>query len=358
MIGLEARRIGMGVGAVQSQHRHSFRGGKKIPVVGGEAESIRRGRRHRRSIGDGQKFQKIVPEHRQAVAGSERMHAGRREAETERLPIQRSLRQIADTNDEMIDSAGHGISGLRADRNRRLHRGAKHCCCGPAQENLLQGQRLSVTNWTAMTYILPPLNALRAFEAAARHLSFKLAAHELHVTPAAVGQQVKALEARLGVRLFERLHKQLVLTAAGQAYLPEISDGFRRIADATAQLKPVGAVLLQLGVHGSFDLRRLELEEFRASHAEIGLRVLQPAGLHELIEGKVDVLIARGLGNHPGYRCDRVTEGSGLGDWLIAPAGTADCPEISGFRDWLRGLPAENALALHRRRRLVGIVRS
>jgi DNA-binding transcriptional LysR family regulator len=61
-----------------------------------------------------------------------------------------------------------------------------------------------------MTYTLPPLNALRAFEAAARHLSFKLAAHELHVTPAAVGQQVKALEARLGVRLFERLHKQLI----------------------------------------------------------------------------------------------------------------------------------------------------
>ena len=122
-------------------------------------------------------------------------------------------------------------------------------------------------------------------------------------------------------------------------------------------VKPVGAVLLQLGVHGSFDLRRLELAEFRATHAEIGLRVLQPAGLHELIEGKVDVLIARGLGHHPGYRCDRVTEGSGLGDWLIAPAGTADCPEIASFRDWLRGLPAENALPLHRRR-LVGIVRS
>jgi DNA-binding transcriptional LysR family regulator len=97
-----------------------------------------------------------------------------------------------------------------------------------------------------MTYTLPPLNALRAFEAAARHLSFKLAAHELHVTPAAVGQQVKALEARLGVSLFERLHKQLILTAAGQAYLPQISDGFRRIADATSQLKPAGAVLLQL----------------------------------------------------------------------------------------------------------------
>ena len=108
-----------------------------------------------------------------------------------------------------------------------------------------------------MTYTLPPLNALRAFEAAARHLSFKLAAHELHVTPAAVGQHVRALEARLGVPLFERLHKQLILTAAGQAYLPGISDGFRRIADATSQLKPAGAVLLQLGVHGGFDLRRL-----------------------------------------------------------------------------------------------------
>jgi LysR family glycine cleavage system transcriptional activator len=206
-----------------------------------------------------------------------------------------------------------------------------------------------------MTYILPPLNALRAFEAAARHLSFKLAAHELHVTPAAVGQQVKALEIRLGVRLFERLHKQLILTAAGQVYLPEISRGFRRIANATAQLKPAGGVLLQLGLHASFDLRRLALAEFRATHAGIGLRVLQPAGLHELVEGKVDLLISRGLGHHPGYRCDRVNEGTGLGDWLIAPAGTADCPEIVSFRDWLRRLPAENSPAMQRRRAPVSV---
>lgn len=208
-----------------------------------------------------------------------------------------------------------------------------------------------------MTYALPPLNALRAFEAAARHLSFKLAAHELHVTPAAVGQQVKALEARLGVRLFDRLHKQLILTAAGQAYLPGISEGFRHIAEATSQLKPAGAVLLQLGVHGSLDLRRLELEEFRSTHPEIGLRVLQPAGLHELVEGKVDLLIARGLSRHPGYRCERINEGSGAGDWLVAPEGTADCPEIVSFRAWLRALSAEKALA-NRRPRLVGGVGS
>jgi LysR family glycine cleavage system transcriptional activator len=223
----------------------------------------------------------------------------------------------------------------------------------------LQGQRVSVTNWTAMTYILPPLNALRAFEAAARHLSFKLAAHELHVTPAAVGQQVKALEERLGVRLFERLHKQLILTPAGLIFLPEISESFRRIAEATVQLKPTGtAALLQLGLHASFDLRRLALAEFRATHAGIGLRVLRPAGLHELIEGKVDLLIGRGLGHHPGYRCDRLNEGTGLGDWLIAPAGTADCPEISSFRDCLRRLPAENLHALHRRRALASVSQS
>jgi LysR family glycine cleavage system transcriptional activator len=209
-----------------------------------------------------------------------------------------------------------------------------------------------------MTYILPPLNALRAFEAAARHLSFKLAAHELHVTPAAVGQQVKALEERLGVRLFERLHKQLILTPAGQIFLPEISGGFRRIADATQQLRPAGGALLQLGLHASFDLRCLALAEFRSAHAEIGLRVLQPAGLHELVEGKDDLLIDRSLGHHPGYRCDRVNEGSGLGDWLIAPAGTADCPEIVSFRDWLRRLPAADSLANHRRRALASVSRS
>src|SRR6201985_2649940 len=182
----------------------------------------------------------------------------------------------------MISAMGPLWDSSGCHRNRARQAGANHTSCGPALENLLQGHGPSVSNWPSMTHTLPPLNALRAFEAAARHLSFKLAAHELHVTPAAVGQQVKALEARLGVGLFERLHKQLILTAAGQAYLPGISDGFRRIADATSQLTAAGAVLAQLGVHGSFDLRRLDLAKFRSRHAEVGLRVLQPAGLHEL----------------------------------------------------------------------------
>src|SRR3954454_17739056 len=65
-----------------------------------------------------------------------------------------------------------------------------------------------------MTYLLPPLNALRAFEAAARHLSFKQDAHELHVTAGAVSQQVRLLQERLGVQLFERRTRQVILTCA------------------------------------------------------------------------------------------------------------------------------------------------
>ncbi|HUH83949.1 MAG TPA: LysR family transcriptional regulator [Stellaceae bacterium] len=200
-----------------------------------------------------------------------------------------------------------------------------------------------------MTYLLPPLNPLRAFEAAARHLSFKLAAQELHVTPGAVGQQVKALEDRLGVGLFERLHKQLVLTPAGQDYVASVRDGFRRIADATARLQPRGvAVVLTVGAHGRFDLRRLDPEGFRAANPTIGLRVVAPAGLNELMEGKIGALIDRSLGHHPGYRCDRLESGSGAGDHLICAAGTADCPEIDALRAWLQSADARDRARLPR----------
>ena len=212
-----------------------------------------------------------------------------------------------------------------------------------------------------MTYLLPPLNALRAFEAGARHLSFKQAAHELHVTAGAVSQQVRLLEERLGVQLFERRTRQLILTSAGQTYLMRIRQAFRCLADATAELRPEGVTsLLHVGVHARFvlDGLRTRLAQFRQAQPQVAIRLSQPAGLHELIEGKVDLLIGRGLGHHPGYRCDRVSGGSGLGDWLIAPAGTADCPEISDFREWLRRLPAENSPAMHRRRALASVGQS
>ena len=187
-----------------------------------------------------------------------------------------------------------------------------------------------------MTYLLPPLNPLRAFEAAARHLSFKLAARELHVTPGAIGQQVKALEDRLGVRLFERLHRQLILTPVGQEYVVSVQKGFYRIAEATERLRPQGvAAVLSLGVYARFDLARLRPDRFRAAHPTIGLRIMEPAGLPEIVEGKVQVLIGRGPGHHPGYRCERLGNGSGVADYLICPEGTARCPEIESLRAWL-----------------------
>ena len=89
-----------------------------------------------------------------------------------------------------------------------------------------------------MSYRLPPLNGLRAFEASARHLSFKRAADELCVTPGAVSQQVKSLEASIGVKLFRRLPRGLLLTAAGEDYLPSISRAFHAISDATDNIAP------------------------------------------------------------------------------------------------------------------------
>ncbi|WP_435205313.1 LysR family transcriptional regulator [Tateyamaria sp. 1078] len=89
-----------------------------------------------------------------------------------------------------------------------------------------------------MTYRFPSLNGLKAFEAAARHLSFKAAAAELGVTAGAVSQQVKRLEMSLGIALFRRLPQGLLLTQEGTAYLPEISRAFDVLTDATEAIAP------------------------------------------------------------------------------------------------------------------------
>jgi len=89
-----------------------------------------------------------------------------------------------------------------------------------------------------MTYRFPSLNGLKAFEAAARHLSFKAAAAELGVTAGAVSQQVKRLEMSLGIALFRRLPQGLLLTREGAAYLPDISRAFDVLTDATEAIAP------------------------------------------------------------------------------------------------------------------------
>ncbi|WP_170415446.1 LysR family transcriptional regulator [Ruegeria atlantica] len=89
-----------------------------------------------------------------------------------------------------------------------------------------------------MTYRFPSLNGLKAFEAAARHLSFKAAAAELGVTAGAVSQQVKRLEMSLGISLFRRLPQGLLLTQEGATYLPDISRAFDILTDATEAVAP------------------------------------------------------------------------------------------------------------------------
>lgn len=145
---------------------------------------------------------------------------------------------------------------------------------------------------------LPPLNSLRAFEAAARHLSFTKAADELHVTPAAVSQQVKVLEEHCGVRLFRRLTRALLLTDAGQAALPSLRDGFDRLAEAAEKLKAheVGGILT-VSVPPSFGAKWLvpRLDRFRTAHPEFDLRIDATDALVDFGSG-VDVALRYGRG--------------------------------------------------------------
>src|SRR5581483_205726 len=100
-----------------------------------------------------------------------------------------------------------------------------------------------------MSYRLPSLNTLRAFEAAGRHLSFKTAATELGVTAGAVSQQVRKLEQSLGVALFRRLPHGLLLTRKGEAYLPKVTKVFDDLTDATEEIAPkINAKKFALGI--------------------------------------------------------------------------------------------------------------
>jgi LysR family glycine cleavage system transcriptional activator len=156
---------------------------------------------------------------------------------------------------------------------------------------------------------LPPLNSLRAFEAAARHLSFTKAAEELHVTPAAISHQIKALEEQLGVPLFRRLTRALRLTEAGQAALPPMRDGFDRLADAVDLLRAheeSGAITVSLDP--SFAAKWLvpRLDRFRAAHPDLDLRLDATDKLADFQRDNVDLAIRYGGGNYPGLEVERL----------------------------------------------------
>lgn len=148
-----------------------------------------------------------------------------------------------------------------------------------------------------------PLNGLKAFEAAARHLSFTRAAAELHVTQAAVSHQVKTLELRLGVKLFRRLPKSLLLTDEGQALLPELHDAFERMARALARVSSErGAATLSVTTLTTFALTWLvsRLPRFQAAHPEIEVRLATTAQIVDFAREDVDIAIRYGDGRWPG----------------------------------------------------------
>lgn len=148
-----------------------------------------------------------------------------------------------------------------------------------------------------------PLNALRAFESSARHLSFTRAAQELNVTQAAVSQQVRALEDRLGCALFRRLPRGLAITDEGRALLPVLSDAFTRMETVLKQFEGGHFhAALTIGVVGTFAIGWLmpRLREFRATHPFVALRLLTHNNLVDLAAEGLDFAIRFGEGKWPG----------------------------------------------------------
>lgn len=150
---------------------------------------------------------------------------------------------------------------------------------------------------------LPPLNALRAFEAGARHLSFTKAAEELHVTQAAVSHQVKALEEHLGYPLFKRMTRKLALTEQGRTLFPVVSEAFLRIAETADDLRSAGdSRTLSISVTPAFGAKWLvyRLPRFWQKHPEIDLKVHHSILLADLRYDDVDVAIRFGHGGWDG----------------------------------------------------------
>lgn len=149
---------------------------------------------------------------------------------------------------------------------------------------------------------LPPLNALRVFESAARHLSFTKAAEELHVTPGAVSQQIKALEDFLQTPVFRRQKRSLLLTDEAQASLPILREGFDKLAEAGKILSAkADSSRLTVSVAPSLASKWLvpRLDRFQAAHPEIDVWVSADMDVVDFAVDDVDLAIRYGAGQYP-----------------------------------------------------------
>lgn len=160
---------------------------------------------------------------------------------------------------------------------------------------------------------LPPLNALKTFEAAARNLNFSRAADELNVTPSAVSHQIKDLEARLGVALFNRLHRGLALTAAGELLLPGVRAGLAALVQAVDGLETqYRSNALTVSVPPSVAMKWLvpRLSAFKESHPEVDVRLSSDVTLPDFAREDVDIAVHYGQGDHPGLVSEQLASNS------------------------------------------------
>lgn len=158
---------------------------------------------------------------------------------------------------------------------------------------------------------LLPLNGLRAFEAAARHLSFSHAAEELGVTPAAVSHQIRGLEERLGHRLFLRRTRAVALTDAGLRLLPGVAQGFTTLVRAVADLEESGdETVLTVTASPSVAARWLlpRLDGFQGANPGVDIRISASNRLVDLAREGVDVGLRFGPGRYPGMHVDRLMD--------------------------------------------------
>jgi len=158
---------------------------------------------------------------------------------------------------------------------------------------------------------LPSLSALRAFEAAARHLSMTLAAKELNVTPGAVSLQIRDLEAALGVQLFERKPRALALTVEGADYFTTLRAAFRLVREATATITArARGSILNVTCTAGFATYWLvpRLGRFEALHPDIDVRISASHRVLDFQRDGIDLAVRHGLGGYEGLVSERLVD--------------------------------------------------
>jgi LysR family glycine cleavage system transcriptional activator len=206
---------------------------------------------------------------------------------------------------------------------------------------------------------LPPLNSLRAFEVVSRHASFRAAAEELHVTAAAVSQQVKTLEDHLGRKLLRRHSGGYSLTADALAGLKHLRDGFEQLSSAVAAMSSGGQRVLTVSAAPSLAAEWLvpRLHRLRDQYPDLDVLLHASVELVDLEHSRVDLGIRYGSGSYPGMTCERLFDdeifpvysprllkgrtrirkpGDLRGQPLIHTDWTPDSGHWPGWTDWVR----------------------